>query len=150
MRSQPLLAAVGFTVLFSTVFADSWPQWGRDPQHWGLAQVAGQLPSRILANIVYDPFSAQEQAEANGRLLTHYQAPLVDRNDVFMMFKTGRYVSCNPPGSGSPAPCGPAAWNEQVWNVKKLRWVHNILAVDWTFPSDWKPVPNSLELAGWE
>jgi hypothetical protein len=110
----------------------------------------GQSPTRILADVVYDSFSEKEQAESNGRLLTHFQAPLVDRNDVFMMFKTGTYVSCNPPGSGSPAPCGPSAWSQQVWNVVRLSWGTNGLAVGWTFSTDWKPIPNSVELAGWE
>jgi hypothetical protein len=150
MRSRSLLAAFGFFGFFSTAFADSWPQWGRDPQHWGFTPVAGQSPSRILANIVYDPFSAQEQDESGGSLLTHFQAPLVDRDDVFMTFKSGTYVSCSPAGSGSPPPCGPAAWNQQVWNVKRLRWVHNLLAGAWTFASDWKPIPNNAELGGWE
>ena len=40
-----------------------------DPQHWGFSSVPGQSPSRILADIVYDPFSSQEQAEAGGFLL---------------------------------------------------------------------------------
>ena len=150
MRRVVGISAVLSGFLFATVFADSWPQWGRDAQHWGFSPVAGQSPSRILADIVYDPFSAQEQAEAGGFLLTHFQAPIVDQNDVFMTFKTGRYVSCDPPRSGSPAPCGAAAWDQQVWNVKQLHWVHNLLATGWTFPSDWKPLPNSAELAGWE
>ena len=93
MRRVVGISAVLSGFLFATVFADSWPQWGRDAQHWGFSPVAGQSPSRILADIVYDPFSAQEQAEAGGFLLTHFQAPIVDQNDVFMTFKTGRYVS---------------------------------------------------------
>jgi hypothetical protein len=150
MRSRLLLTCCACLALFVTTFAESWPQWGRDAQHWGFAAVAGQSPSRILADIVYDPFSAREQNESGGALLTHFQAPLVDRDDVFMTFKTGTYVSCNPAGGGSPAPCGPAAWNQQVWNVKRLSWVHTRLAAQWTFSTDWKPVPNSVELAGWE
>jgi hypothetical protein len=68
----PWLIAVGFLVFFSTAFAESWPQWGRDSQHWGFTPLAGQSPSRILADTVYDPFSPQEQAESGGSLLTHY------------------------------------------------------------------------------
>jgi hypothetical protein len=150
MQSRPLLTGVAFLTLFSTALADSWPQWGRDPQHWGFTPVVGQSPSRILADIVYDPFSAQEQAESGGSLLTHFQAPLVDGADTFMTFKTGTYVSCNPAGSAAPAPCGPFAWNQQVWNVKRLRWARNRFFVPWTFSSDWTPIPNTLELAGWE
>ncbi len=150
MRSPPLLVAAVFLLVFSTAFADSWPQWGRDSQHWGFTPLAGQSPSRILADIVYDPFSAQEQAESGGSLLTHFQAPLVDRDDTFMTFKTGTYVSCTPAGSGTPAPCGPQAWNQQVWNVKRLHWARNRFFAAWTFSTDWKPIPNALELLGWE
>ena len=89
----------GLIALFSAAFIDSWTQWGQDSQHWGFAPVVGQPPLRILADIVYDPFSAQEQAEAGGSLLTHFQAPLVDRKDVFMTFKSGAYVSCSPRGA---------------------------------------------------
>src|SRR5204863_2685412 len=51
---------------------------------------------------------------------------------------------------GSPAPCGPAAWSQQAWNVKRLRWAGPLLVIGWTFATDWKPVPNQLDLAGWE
>src|SRR5262245_6073292 len=151
MRSRAAVIGVACLAVFTTAFAEDWPQWGRDPQHQGFTPVTGQSPSHVLADIVYDPFSAQEQAESGGNLLAHFQAPLVDRNDVFMMFKTGRYVSCNPVGSGSPAPCGSAAWDQQVWNVKRLQWIRNrFLVAQWTFASDWKPVPNNVDLAGWE
>jgi len=61
-------------VFFSTALADSCQQWGRDPQHWGFTPVVGQSPSRILADVIYDPFSTQERAEAGSTLLTHFQA----------------------------------------------------------------------------
>ena len=150
MRSRSLLTVAALLTFFSTAFADSWPQWGRDSQHSGFAPVAGQSPSRILADIVYDPFSSQEQAESNGNLLTHFQAPLVDGRDVFMTFKTGTYPSCNPAGSGTPAPCGSAAWDRQTWNVKRMRWFGSRLIPAWTYRSDWKPIPNGAELGGWE
>jgi len=150
MRLHWLLTGFGVLVSFSTAVADSWVQWGRDPQHWGFTPVVGQSPSRILADVVYDPFSAKEQAEADGSLLTHFQAPLVDGNDVFMTFKTGAYVSCTPAGSGTPAPCGPAAWSQQTWNVKRLRWARNRFFLGWTFSSDWNPLPNAMDLVGWE
>ena len=121
VRTHLLLIAVAIVAFLPLIFADSWAQWGRDPQHWGFTTSVGQSPSQILADVVYDPFSAKEQAEAGGTLLTHFQAPLVDGNDVFMTFKTGTYVSCNPAGSGIPAPCGPFAWDQQIWSVKRLR-----------------------------
>jgi hypothetical protein len=149
-------SAVGLTsllfclIFFSTALADPWRQWGGDAQHRGFTPVVGQSPTRILADVVYDPFSAKEQAEAGGTLLTHFQAPLVDGNDVFMTFKTGTYVSCSPAGSGTPAPCGPFAWNQQVWNVKRLRWARDRFFLPWTFSTDWKPIPNTMDLVGWE
>lgn len=130
---------------------ESWPQWGHDAQHSGAVSIVGQAPSKILVDIVYDPFVALAQAEANGALITHYSTPLVDGSDVFMEFKTGTYVSCDPPGSGVPFPCGPDAWNSQIWNVKRLQWNSNALLAVWTFQSDWKPEPNAGGwLGGWE
>ena len=129
----------------------SWPQWGHDAQHSGFVSVVGQAPNNILVDMVYDPFVALAQGEAGGDLITHYSTPLVDGTDVFMEFKTGTYVSCSPPGSGMPAPCGPDAWNTQIWNVKRLQWSADKLLAVWNFQSDWKPEPNAGGwLGGWE
>ena len=144
------VAILGLLLAPSLAYPEAWPQWGRDSQHWGFTPVAGQPPARVRAKIVYDPFSAQEQAESGGSLLTHFQAPLVDGPDVFMTFKTGTYRSCSPPGSGVPFPCGPSAWDRQVWNVKRLRWFRNRLITEWTFQTDWKPLLNAFGLLGWE
>ena len=102
----------------------------------------------ILADIVYDPFVEAEKAEFFDSLVVHYAVPLVEGNDVYMTFKTGSYVSCNPPGSGTPVPCGGSAWDSQIWNVKKLTWQSGVLTEVWTFQSDWKPEP--VELVAWE
>ena len=60
--------------------------------------------------------------------MVHYQVPILDGQDVFMEFKSGSFIECDPPGSGNPPPgfndCG-------IWN----------------FQSDWK-APRS-ELAQW-
>src|SRR5215472_2664901 len=80
--------------------SQSWPQWGQNAQHTGAVSVAGRSAANQYADLVYDPFVAEEQAEFNGELLAHYQAPLVDASDVFMEYKSGVYVSCDPPGSG--------------------------------------------------
>jgi hypothetical protein len=115
-----------------TLFAQSlsWNQWGKDPQHTGQIGVAGQNLNQVLANIVYDPFVEQEKAPENGDndLLVHYQTPLVDGNDVYMEFKSGTYTSIT-------------TWESQTWNEKKLSWVGGNLVVQWSFQSDWKPVP---------
>jgi hypothetical protein len=125
----------------------SWPQWGQNPQHTGSAPIAAQTPARILADIVYDPFVSAEQADSGGDLLVHYQAPLISGDDVFMAFKTGQWISCNPPG---PSPCGSNAWNSQVWSVRRLHWENGALVEKWRFESDWKPEPDAGGLGGWE
>ncbi|MFL6208133.1 MAG: hypothetical protein ACJ74W_04745 [Pyrinomonadaceae bacterium] len=117
--------ALGLTLAYA-----QWPQWAYDQQHTGSINVAGQNLNRVLADIVYDPFVAQEKAPENGDgdLLVHYQTPLVDGNDVYMEFKTGTYTSIT-------------TWETQTWNEKKLSWVNNQLVTQWSFQSDWKPVP---------
>ncbi len=103
--------------------------------------MAGQRLNRQLADIIYDPFVPQEQAEQFGFLLAHYQVPLVDGNDVFMEFKTGTYISCDPPGWMTTEPCGVNAWNTQIWNERRLSWQGERLVEAWNFASDWKPPP---------
>src|SRR5262245_54769937 len=100
MKNSCTHALIGVTVVsFGAIaFTQGWPQWGQNPQHSGATSATGQNPAEILASAVYDPFVAQEQAENNGELLAHYQAPLTDGEDVFMEFISGTYVSCNPTG----------------------------------------------------
>jgi hypothetical protein len=116
------------TFAIPSAFSQDWPQWGRNPQHTGAVNVAGQSPDNILANLIYDPFVDQEKAD-EGSLAVHYQAVLVDGNDVYMTAKTGQYT-----GTGS--------WETQIWNEKKYPWVGGNLVEQWNFESDWKPVPN--------
>src|SRR2546427_5093804 len=99
---------------------DTWSQWGQSPAHDGQVGALAQDPTRELAHLLIDPFVAQEQAESGrGDLLAHYQVPLVDDDGrVFMLTKTGKFTSCDPPGSGQPFPCGVAAWSTQIWTEK--------------------------------
>ena len=125
-----------------------WGQWGRDGAHDGQTCVVAQDAAREQAHVTIDPFVPQEQAETFGSLLTHYQVPLSDgAGNVFVLAKTGTYVSCDPPGSGQPFPCGTAAWPSQVWTERALHWRRGQLAEKWTFLSDWKPAPVP---SGWE
>jgi hypothetical protein len=83
----PAAITVTFDVVTAPANAPFWAQWGADPQHAGMVSVAAQGAVNQLANIVYDPFVAQEQAEnagagGDGDLTVHYQAPLTDGNDV--------------------------------------------------------------------
>ncbi len=130
--------------------ARDWPQWGGNPGHEGASAAAGQPLVSLLADVVYDPFVAQEAAESGEDLLVHYAVPLLDATGVFLSFKSGSYLSCDPPGSGLPAPCGPDAWGLQTWNVRRLAWKGGALATEWTFASDWKPEPAGGALANWE
>lgn len=134
----------------------AWPQWARTPQHTGSTPAVGQSPNAQLADITFDPFVSREQAETYGDLLAHYQVPLVDGNRVFLEIKTGTYIPCNPPGSGQPYPCGPNAWNSEIWNERAFAWRNGSLERLWNFQTDWKPEPNSgaaglgVGLYGWE
>jgi hypothetical protein len=69
---------LGALALSATAYAQGWPQWGQNPQHSGFIPAFGQSPAQKLANMVYDPFVAQEQGENGGELLAHYQAPLTN------------------------------------------------------------------------
>jgi hypothetical protein len=120
-----------------------WPQWARTSLHTSSTHAVGQSPKAKLADISYDPFVTQEKAESSGELLAHYQVPLVDGNSVFLEYKTGNYVSCNPPGSGQPYPCGPDDWNTEIWNERAFTWKNGLLVKVWNFRTDWKPEPNT-------
>ncbi len=130
----------------------AWPQWGQNSQHDSFVSTVAQDVNSVLADVVYDPFTAAEARDTGGSLLVHYQVAILAGNDVFMEFKSGRFIECNPPGSGIPpageAECGIAAWNSQTWNEKRLHWENGALVEKWTFQSDWKAV--RIELAQWE
>lgn len=129
-----------WTLLLLASFADAvlaggWPQWGAGPAHENSSAATGQALDFMLSDIVYDPLAPQEQADRGDELLVHYQAPLVDGADVFMMFKSGTYSDY-------------AHWNSQVWNVKRLTWAQGQLGEVWIVASDWEPEP--VDLADWE
>jgi hypothetical protein len=128
-----------------------WSQWGFNAQHSGTVTVAAQSLNTQLADIIYDPFVAQEQAEAGGALIAHYPATLVDAGDFYAMTKTGTYVPCNPAGSWrNGAACGPNSWDRMIWNVARYNWQNGVAVKIWEYASDWKPLPNGQGLGGWE
>ena len=99
----------------------------------------------------------QEKAEKRrrirrGDLTVHYQAQIVDGNDVYAMMKTGTYNSCSPAGAWftQNAACGPNTWNTMIWNEVRFSWINNQLTQIWIFATDWKPEPNGNGLEGWE
>ena len=83
----------------------------------------GQSPQAQFADVTFEPFVAQEQAEARGPLTAHYQAPLIDGIMAFMEVKSGVYTPCDPPASHVPYPCGPDAWNWEMWNDRAFTWL---------------------------
>lgn len=121
---RTLLAFVVYTALAAHA---QWPQWGRDPQHTGSSSVVGQALTTILADSVYDPFLDAERQDSGGALLAHFQAPLTDGDDVYMVTKSGQYTSED--------------WQTQTWNVVDRRWINGQLVQQWIAPTDWKPVP---------
>jgi hypothetical protein len=135
-----------------------WAQWGANSQHSGAVAVVGQSLNNQLANIVYDPFTQQEQAEnapviGEPGLLAHYQVPLIDGSDVYMVTESGNYISCNPVGAWAQSPlpaCGPNAWSSKVWGETRYTWENSSLVKIWTYNSDWKPEPSGFGLSGWE
>ena len=137
-----LLVLLGVAVL-SVVGAASvgaappiqWPQWGQNPQHTGAVSNLGQPLTRILANIVYDPFVPQEMAATGGDLLVHYQVPILDGSDVYMEFKGGNFTK-------------PDNWETQDWIEKKLTWQGSNLVTVWSYTSTWKPVPYLNKITG--
>ena len=145
-----LLAATSISRAGGKALPADWPQWARTPQHTGATSAVGQSPNRQLVDLTFDPFAAQEQAETYGELLAHYQSPLIDGSKVLLEVKTGTYISCQPPGSGMPYPCGPDAWNSEIWNERAYVWQGSSLTQVWNFQSDWKPVPNQPKPSGWE
>ncbi|TMB29821.1 MAG: hypothetical protein E6J61_14180 [Deltaproteobacteria bacterium] len=133
-----------------------WTQTGRAPDHAGTVCASG-VPFSGVSTFVLDPNLPQETAEVQGSLLVHYQVPLVVGDDVYAAVKTaGTYVSCSPPGSRTPFPCGPDAWDRQIWNEQHFVWQGNQLVASWIVPTDWKPPPNrgtspsTASLGGWE
>lgn len=124
MWSRVLVLAGGATLFVAAAFSQPiWPQWAQNPQHTGAVSVVGQSMNRILADIVYDPLVPSEQAANQGELLAHYQAPLVDGNDVFMEFKTGTYNTHN--------------YGTQLWGENRFEWQNGQLVQVWSYLSDW-------------
>ena len=119
--------------------AQDWPQWGLNPQHTGAFGTVGQHLNRNIVNLVYDPLVPDELQGAldntgSADLLAHYQAPLVDGNSVYMMFKSGTYDFTD--------------YSTQTWGETKYTWGGGTLNVAWQFTSDWKAPGNGFDF--WE
>ncbi|HEX3066939.1 MAG TPA: hypothetical protein VHX14_00065 [Thermoanaerobaculia bacterium] len=122
MKRFILFAALLVTV---PLFSQEWPQWALNAKHTGQVSVVGQALNQNLVNIVYDPLVPQEMAASGGDLLAHYQAPLVDGNNVYMVYKDGVYHTQN--------------YGTQKWGETKYSWQGGTLVTQWQFASDWDP-----------
>ena len=123
---------------------NSWRQWGNDAAHDGASCVTGQPLHGMLSDMVYDPFLSQEVADARGDLLVHYQAPLIDGDDVYMMTKHGAYTPCHPGPDGPTCrdPDEQYRLRSQIWAEQRFALRGDgVLALQWSFDSDWKPEP---------
>jgi hypothetical protein len=109
------------------LFADNWPQFGKDSQHSGQITVAGQNVTAIRAQVTVDTNSQAELSET-GDLLAHYQAPIVDQQELYMEFKSGPYNGIH-------------NWQTQSWGIKRYHFNGGSYVERWSFASDWKPVP---------
>ncbi|HMG21443.1 MAG TPA: hypothetical protein VK607_09010 [Kofleriaceae bacterium] len=123
---------------------NSWRQWGHSAAHGGASCASGQPLRAVLSERVYDPFLDQELADARGDLRIHYQSPLIDGDDVYMLIKRGSYTPCHT-GSSGPSCNDPderyrlhsQIWAEQQFVVGR----DGALVPGWSFDSDWKPEP---------
>src|SRR5947209_3551684 len=118
-----------------------WTQTGRTAEHAGTVCASG-VPFSGTSTFVLDRNLPLETAEAGGALLVHYQVPLVVGDEVYAAVKGGTYTSCTDHKKHLPFPCGPDAWNTQVWNEQRFVWQGNQLVASWIVPTDWKPPPN--------
>ena len=142
MRRHVFVVAVAaLSAVALPAWSQDWAQWGKNAQHTNATSAIGQPAQTILADVVYDPFVAQEQADplSGDDLLVHYQTPLVNGDNVFMEFKTGTFTSVS-------------HWETQTWQEKRLHWENGQLVIKWAFTSDWKPAPyGSIKSGpGWE
>jgi hypothetical protein len=124
-----LSLSLAFLVCCIPLAAQEWPQWGLNPQHTGEFDQVGQNLNRNIVNLIYDPLVPAEMQAALDNfgaadLLVHYQAPLVDGNNAYTMFKSGTYDFND--------------FSTQTWCETKYHWSGGTLQQVWQFTSDWK------------
>jgi outer membrane protein assembly factor BamB len=119
-----------------------WHQWGGNPQHTSASCATGQPIQRILADVVIDPLVTEEVGGADGDLIVHYQAPLIDGDRVWMVRKGGTFTPCEPemdPFKVCTHPADLHRFESQTWSEVGYEWQGDQLVEQWTFDSDWKP-----------
>jgi outer membrane protein assembly factor BamB len=125
----------------------AWRQWGNNAAHDGASCVHGQPLRGQLSGMAYDPFLSQEVVDARGVLIVHYQTPLIDGDDLYMMAKQGTYTPCKVATDGTPS-CGEPdelyRLNSQIWSEQHFTIAPDgKLALQWSYDSDWKPEPQA-------
>lgn len=133
-----ILFAFIAAILSQTAVADStydltWRQWAKDSNHTSSINVNSQSLNHVLASIVMDPHASAELAD-EGDIVVHYQSPLIEGKAVYLEVKGGTYTSSDPF-------TGVVDWNTETWNEAKYAWQNGSLQKQWTYNSDWKPVP---------
>ncbi len=121
-----------------------WHQWGNNAQHTGASCATGQPLEHVLADVVFDPLVPDEVAAADGDLIVHYQAPLVDGDRVFMLRKGGTFTPCvedMDPTMHCRHPEDLYRFASQTWSEVGYRWEAGALVEQWTYESSWKPPP---------
>ena len=135
----------------ATSTVPTWSQWGQTSAHQGNAATRGQSLGHILASTVYDPLAPLEKQDGGGDILLHYQTPLLDGDDVFMEYKSGPYIPCDPTGQHPPkGPCGTDFWSNEIWGEKRFTWEGGKLVEKWRVDSDWQPERPGTNGYGWE
>src|SRR5258708_13374136 len=97
-----------------------WTQWGQNAQRRGMVSNNGDNLDFQVASVTYDPFVPQEQASQGGSLLAHYQSPLIEGSNVYMLLETGAFSASNT--------------QTRVWNEQKLTLTAGQFLTPWTFP----------------
>lgn len=122
-----------------------WHQWGGNAAHTGASCSVGQPLQKILANVEIDPLVPDETADADGDLVVHYQAPLIDGDRVAMVRKGGTFTPCvadMDPMMHCRHPEDLYRFASQTWSEVGYQWQGGALVEQWSFLSDWKPPPN--------
>lgn len=127
------LFAVSLTFAAAANAHGQWAQFGGDQKHTGTSATVAQPLARVVANVVHDPYVAQE-IQDSGALYVHYPSPILDGDDVFMSLK--RHVFIGP------------LFPITRWSVQRLHWENGTLVQKWVVTTDWEPVPDRVNL--WE
>src|SRR6185312_1825013 len=119
-----------------------WHQWGGNGAHTGASCSVGQPLQKILASVPIDLLVADEVADAQGDLVVHYQAPLIDGDRVAMVKKAGVFTPCVPetdPLKYCDHPEDLHRFETQTWSEVGYAWEAGALVEKWTYDSGWKP-----------